>query len=161
MSQTTIGIDVQSDIEVLRGSLEGEYFGIAAYQAAIESGLLSDGVRGVAAKFQGDHNQHAQRIRQAIVDFGGIPTEPRTWEEYAKEFPPPPLKSEADVLQYAAGLEKSAASGSVESVSKFSSPELAKLAASIAGAEAMHWSVLLGALGENPVPVSFIPSPSA
>jgi hypothetical protein len=33
------------------------------------------------------------------------------------------------------------------------------LTASIAGVEAMHWSVLLGALGKNPAPVSFIPAP--
>ncbi len=161
MSQATIGIDLQKDIDVLNASLGGEYFGIAAYQAAIESGLLQDGVRPVAEKFQGDHKQHAQRIRDAILGLGGIPTEPRTWGEYAQEFPPPALRNQTDVLRYAANLEKSAASGSVESVSKFSSPKLAALAASIAGVEAMHWSVLLGALGEDPAPVSFIPLPNA
>jgi hypothetical protein len=61
------------------------------------------------------------------------------------------------VLHYAVSLENSAA---VASVGEFSSPDLAVLAASIAGVEAMHWSALLGALGENPVPVSFIPSPT-
>jgi len=64
------------------------------------------------------------------------------------------------VLGYAASLEKSGAIGSVASVAQFSAPELAGLAASIAGVEAMHWSALLGALGENPVPVSFIPPPT-
>lgn len=161
MSNATIDIDVQRDSQILNLSLGGEYFGIAAYQTAIESGLLEDGVRQVAEKFQDDHKQHAQRIREAIVGLGGVPTEPRTWEDYAKDFPPPPLNNQADVLRYAADLEKSAASGSVESVSKFSTPELAQLAASIAGVEAMHWSVLLGALGENPAPVSFIPLPNA
>ena len=58
-----------------------------------------------------------------------------------------------------AAPEKSAASASAASVAQFSSPKLALLAASIAGVEAMHWSALLGALGENPVPVSFIPMP--
>lgn len=161
MSQTTIGIDLQKDIDVLNVSLGGEYFGIAAYQAAIESGLLQDGVRSVAEKFQADHKQHAQRIREAILGREGTPIEPRAWEEYAQEFPPPALRNQTDVLRYAANLEQSAASGSVESVSQFSSPELARLAASIAGVEAMHWSVLLGALGEDPAPVSFIPSPGS
>ena len=64
------------------------------------------------------------------------------------------------MLRYAASLESSGASGSVASVAELSTPELALLAASIAGVEAMHWSTLLGALGENPVPVSFIPLPS-
>jgi len=64
------------------------------------------------------------------------------------------------VLEYAASLEQSGASSSVASVAQLSSPDLALLAASIAGVEAIHWSVLLGALGENPAPVSFIPLPS-
>ena len=152
--------DTKSDIEILNQSLGGEYFGIAAYEAAMGTGLLEEEVRGVAEKFQGDHKQHAQRIQEAIVGLGGDPIKAKTWEAYASEFPPPPLKSQADVLRYAASLENGAASASVASVAKFSSPDLAMLAASIAGVEAMHWSALLGALGENPVPVSFIPLPS-
>jgi hypothetical protein len=153
--------DTQRDIEILNGSLSGEYFGIAAYEAALGTGLLDEGVRGVAEKFQDDHGQHALRIQEAIVRLGGNPIESKTWEAYASEFPPPPLKTQTDVLEYAASLEKSGASASVASVGELSSPELAVLAASIAGVEAMHWSALLGALGENPVPVSFIPSPAA
>ena len=152
--------DTKRDIEILNGSLGGEYFGIAAYEAAMGTGLLEEGVRDVAEKFQEDHRQHAQRIQEAIIRLGGDPIKARTWETYASEFPPPPLKSQADVLRYAASLEKSAASASVASVAKLSSPELALLAASIAGVEAMHWSALLGALGENPVPVSFVPLPN-
>ena len=159
MSDATTGTDTKQDIEILNRSLGGEYFGIAAYQAAMGTGLLEDGVRAVAEKFQGDHKQHAQRIQEAIIGLGGDPIETKTWEQYAAEFPPPPLKTQGDVLNYAVSLERSAAVASVASVAKFSSSELALLAASIAGVEAMHWSALLGALGENPVPVSFIPPP--
>jgi len=151
--------DTKKDIEMLNDSLGGEYFGIAAYDAAMGTGLLEDAVRDVARKFQGDHKQHAQRIQEAIRNLGGKPVEARSWEAYASEYPPPPLKTQVDVLRYAASLEESAASASVASVAGFSSPELAVLAASIAGVEAMHWSALLGALGESPVPVSFIPLP--
>lgn len=150
--------DAKRDIEILNESLGGEYFGIAAYQAAIGSGLLEDGVRAVAEKFQGDHRQHADSIREAIVGLGGEAVETKTWEQYAAEFPPPPLKTQEDVLRYAASLEQGGATASVASVAKYSLPKLSLLAASIAGVEAMHWSALLGALGENPVPVSFIPS---
>ncbi len=151
--------DTKRDAELLNQSLGGEYFGIAAYEAALGTGLLEEGVSAVAAKFQDDHRQHAERIRQAITGLGGDPIEAKTWEAYASEFPPPSLETQADVLRYAVSLEKSAASASVASVAQFSSPELAMLAASIAGVEAMHWSALLGALGENPVPVSIIPPP--
>ncbi len=65
------------------------------------------------------------------------------------------------MLRYAASLEESGASASVASIGEYSSPDLNRLAASIAGVEAMHWSVLLGALGEDPVPVSTIPLPGA
>ena len=151
--------NAKRDIEILNRSLAGEYFGIAAYDAALGSGVLEEGPRGVAEKFQDDHRQHAQRIQDTIVGIGGDPIKSKTWEAYASEFPPPPLKSQTDVLRYAASLEESGAIGSVASVAELSSPELASLAASIAGVEAMHWSALLGALGENPVPVSFIPPP--
>ena len=152
--------DTQKDIEILNASLGGEYFGIAAYEAAIGTGLLEDEVRDVAENFQGDHKQHAQRLQDAIMGLGDDPIRTKSWDQYASEFPPPPLNSQADILRYAASLEKSGASASVASVGELSSPELARLAASIAGVEAMHWSVLLGALGENPVPVSFIPLPT-
>lgn len=160
MAPTTNATEAKKDTEILNGSLAGEYFGIAAYQAALDSGLLEDGVRAVAEQFQGDHRQHAERIQEAIVGLGGAPIATKSWEEYASEFPPPPLKHQEDVLRYAASLEESGAVASVASVAELSSPELSLLAASIAGVEAMHWSALLGALGENPVPVSFIPSPS-
>ena len=55
-------LESKKDIEILNSSLGGEYFGFAAYQAAIGTGLLEDGVRAVAEKFQGDHKQHARRI---------------------------------------------------------------------------------------------------
>lgn len=149
--------NTQKDVQILNASLGGEYFGIAAYEAAIGSGLLESGVREVAEKFQADHLQHARRIREAILELGDDPIESKTWDQYAAEFPPPPLESQVDVLRYAAYLEKSGAVETVKTVSEFSSSELAQLAASIAGVEAMHWSVLLGALGENPSPVTFIP----
>jgi len=155
---TTTG--AKKDIEILNRSLEGEYFGIAAYQAAKGTGLLEQGPFAVADQFQGDHQKHAERIREAITALGGVPNETRSWGEYASEFPPPPLKTQTDVLEYAASLEKSGAVASVASVAEFSSPELSVLAASIAGVEAMHWSTLLGALGENPVPIHFIPAPT-
>ena len=78
----------------------------------------------------------------------------------AKEFPPPPLNNQEDVLRYAAYLEMSGASAEVLAVSRLHSSELRKLVASIAGVEAMHWAVLRGALGENPVPEPFIPTES-
>ena len=77
----------------------------------------------------------------------------------AAEFPPPSLSSQEDVLRYAASLESSAASGDIVAVSELRSPVLRILVGRIAGIEAMHWAVLRGALGEDPVPDALIPLP--
>ena len=148
-----------NDLDLLRKGLDGEYFGIAAYDAGLGSGLLSESTAEVAKKFQADHRAHAEKLKEEIRRLGQTPQESKSWEEYASAYPPPPLESETDVLRYAASLEKSAAVASVASVANYESSELARLAASIAGVEAMHWGALLAALGEPPVPVSFIPAP--
>jgi len=152
-------LDIQNDLGLLNRSLAGEHFGIAAYQAALDSGLLEDGVAGVAKQFQSDHKGHAEKLVGLIKSFGGTPVEPLAAAEYAKDYPP--LTSQEDILRYAVTLEQSAASGHLSTVAQFKNPELSETAASISGDEAMHWSVLLGALGENPVPVTFIPLPEA
>lgn len=146
----------RKNIDLLNESLDGEYFGIAAYQAAIDSGLPSEDVKKVATKFQSDHRAHAGLYRKAIQEMEGTPCVSKSWGEYSAAFPPPPLNSQEDVLRYAATLEKSAAAGTLATVAKFTLPNLATLAASIVGVEAMHWAVLRMALGEDPVPVSVI-----
>ena len=77
--------DTKKDIEILNASLGGELFGIAAYQAAMGTGLLEDGVRDVAEKSQGDHKQHARRIQAAIIGLGGDPVKTKTWDQYAAD----------------------------------------------------------------------------
>lgn len=151
----------KQDLVILNESLGGEYFGIAAYDAAVGTGLLEDGVVEVARKFQNDHREHARLLKAAIEERAGSPVDPKPWEDYAAEFPPPPLKTQEDVILYAISLESSAASADVASVGRLSSPELRSLVASIGGVEAMHWSVLLGAIGKDPVPDSFLREPAA
>jgi len=74
----------------------------------------------------------------------------------AYNFPVGNLKSQTDVLQFAAGLEKGATSAYLGAIPAFTDRDLAKAAASILGDEAMHWAVLRHALGQNPVPSAFI-----
>ena len=72
------------------------------------------------------------------------------------DFPTEQLKSQEDVLRFAAGLEKGAVSAYLGAVPLFEERELAKAAASILGDEAMHWAVLRQTLGEDPVSVAFV-----
>src|ERR1043165_1824296 len=95
------------DVDVLNQILQGEYFAIAAYDAALETKLLSDKVAVVARGFQADHRAHAEAIKVAIEQLGGQSNAAKTWAEYAAQYPPPKLASEADILRYAASLERS------------------------------------------------------
>ena len=145
------------DADVLNQGLQGEYFGIAAYDAALGTGLLSDKVALVARRFQADHRAHAQAIREAIERLGGRADPPQTWKEYAAMYPPPKLASEADVLRYAASLERGAAIADTKAVATVSDPALRTLFGRIGGVEAMHWALLRSTLGEAPIPESLLP----
>src|SRR5690348_12277803 len=85
------------DVDALNEGLQGEYFAITAYDAALGTGLLSTKVATVAKAFQADHRAHAEAIRDAIERLRGRASAPQTWKEYAAMFPPPQLVSEKDI----------------------------------------------------------------
>lgn len=141
-----------SDVNILNTALAAELEAVAAYQVGAESGLLEKPVLGLAGQFQGHHKEHADILAQTVLKLGGKPVAAKA--KY--DFPTAQLKSQADVLRFAAGLEKGAVSAYLGAVPLFRSRDLAKAAASILGDEAMHWAVLRQALGENPVPSAFV-----
>ena len=133
-------------------ALGAELEAVAAYQLGADSGLLSKPVLGVALQFQGHHKQHADALAGAVQKLGGRPVEAK--KDYG--FPAGKLKAEKDVVSFAAGLEKGAVSAYLGAVPVFGDRELARVAASILGDEAMHWAILRQALGQNPVPDAFV-----
>jgi len=149
-----ISTSTSDDIIILNSALAHEYQAIAAYQAGAESGLLQKAVLDVAVKFQSHHIAHANVLASTIEKLGGVPVKAKTIAEY--EFPLSKLKSQADVLHFAAGLEQSAASAYLVALPKFYNKDLISAAGSILGDETMHWAILLNALGEDPVPNAFI-----
>lgn len=142
------------DIDILNTALGAEQQAIAAYQVGAESGLLSKPVLTVAVKFQSDHKEHAALLGKTVKKLGGKPAVAMKPADYG--FPTDQLKSEKDVLKFAAGLEKGAISAYLGAVPLFANKDLAKAAASILGNEAMHWALLLQALGEPADPVAFV-----
>jgi hypothetical protein len=142
------------DVAILNTALGLEYQAIAAYQVGAESGLLQKPVLDLAVQFQGDHKKHAEILTSTISKMGGTPVMAKRPADYG--FPTASLKSQADVLKFAANLEQGAASAYLGAVPAFMSKDLAKYAASILGDETMHWAILRNALGENPVPAAFI-----
>jgi rubrerythrin len=143
---------IASDVNILNSALGAELEAIAAYQLGAESGLLQKPVLDLAVTFQGHHKEHADVLSQTIRKLGGKPVSAK--DKYS--FPTDKLKSQADVLRFAAMLEKGAVSAYLGAVPLFGNPDLAKAAASILGDEAMHWAVLRNALGEAPVPSAFM-----
>ena len=141
-----------SDARILNTALGAELEAIAAYQVGAESGLLKKPVLDLAATFQGHHKEHADLLAKTIAKLGGKPVSAK--DKY--NFPTDTLKTQNDVLRFAATLEKGAVSAYLGAVPVFSNRDLAKAAASILGDEAMHWAILRNALGEVPVPSAFV-----
>ncbi|MEO6030522.1 MAG: ferritin-like domain-containing protein [Burkholderiaceae bacterium] len=144
--------ELEADVRILNTALGAENEAIAAYQVGAESGLLSKDVLKVAVAFQGHHKEHAAAIAATVQKLGGKAAAAKA--KYS--FPVEKLKSQNDVLQFAAGLEKGAVSAYLGAVPLFSDRALAQVAASILGDEAMHWAVLRQVLGEVPVPSAFM-----
>jgi bacterioferritin (cytochrome b1) len=151
-AQPSLAATASNDVGILNTALGLEYQAIAAYQVGAESGLLQKQVLDIAVQFQGDHKKHAEVLSSTIAKLGGQPVMAKS--NYG--FPVNTLKTQADVLRFAASLEQGAASAYLGAVPVFMNRDLAKAAASILGDETMHWAILRNALGENPVPSAFI-----
>jgi rubrerythrin len=141
-----------NDVAILNAALAAEQEAIAAYQLGATSGLLHKSVLDLAVQFQGHHKEHADALAATVKKLGGTPNEAKT----SYSFPTQKLKKQADVVAFAAELEKGAVSAYLGAVPILADRELAKVAASILGDEAMHWAVLRQALGQNPVPTAFL-----
>ena len=144
--------DPANDVAILNTALAAELEAIAAYGVGAGSGLLKGPVLALATTFQGHHKQHADVLAATVGKLGGK----AAMAKAKYDFPVETLKTQADVLRFAAGLEKGAVSAYLGAVPLFNERELSKAAASILGDEAMHWAVLRQVLGENPVPAAFV-----
>jgi rubrerythrin len=142
----------ESDTRILNTALAAELEAVAAYQVGAESGLLQKAVLDLAVTFQGHHKEHAEVLARTIEKLGGKPVSAKA--KY--QFPTDKLKTQADVLRFAATLEKGAVSAYLGAVPVFDNRDLARAAASILGDEAMHWAILRNAVGETPVPSAFV-----
>jgi rubrerythrin len=142
----------EQDVRILNTALSAEHEAVAAYQVGAESGLLKKDVLALAVQFQGQHREHVDLLASTVRKLGGSPA----GEKASYQFPVEKLKTQEDVLRFAAGLEKGAVSAYLGAIPILGSGDLAKVAASILGDEAMHWAVLRYVLGENPVPHAFV-----
>lgn len=136
-----------ADVGVMQGALALEHEGIAAYKIAAGSGLLSPGTIAVATVFLGHHEGHRDALAKLIAQMGGKPVEPKTNDEYIKALNIAALKSEADVVKFAAGLEQGATNAYVGQIAAIHDAQTAHLFAQLGTDEAVHWALLNAAAG--------------
>jgi hypothetical protein len=141
------GAAVAADVSVMQGALALEHEGIAAYRLAAGSGLLSQGTIAVAGVFLGHHQGHRDALAKLIAEAGGKPVEPKNDQEYAASLNLAALKSEAEVVRFAAGLEQGAANAYVGQVAALRDSKLARLFSQLGADEAVHWALLNNAAG--------------
>lgn len=141
-----------TDVGILNRALAAEFEAVAAYGVGAQSGLLQKPVLDLAVQFQGHHRAHADLLAATVKQLDGTPVEQNAQYSFATES----LKTQTDVLRFAAQLEQGAVSAYLNAVPALDNRDLARAAASILGDEAMHWAVLRNALGENPVPAAFV-----
>ena len=150
------GHDAARDASVLNTALALEHEGINAYTLGAQSNLLEKPVLTVAMKFQDDHKVHRDRLIAAITALGGTPVKEKSLAEYARALEVGKLKSQADVLNFAMGLERGAVNAYLGIIPSFADRGLAKLAGQLAADESGHFIVLTQALGRAlPAPMSF------
>jgi hypothetical protein len=143
-----------SDLDLLNQTLATEHIGIAAYDAALGTGLLDGPTADAARAFRSDHMKHRDLLVEQIMARGGTAVSPRSADDYAKAYPP--LTTANAIVAYAIDLEAAAARSYVASVAQYEDRSLALLGAEIGAVEAQHWAVLLAASGANPVPSPII-----
>lgn len=140
------------DLKLVGSALDLENTVIAAYAAG--DALLSGATRRAGSAIVEQEHEHARRLRGLVGDLGGRPNPPKTPEEYARAFPR--LRKRADALRFAIDLENNAVRYYLESLPHLSTPELRRLAASIATSEAEHAALLRGELRRTQVPDAFV-----
>lgn len=137
------------DAELMNAALELEHEGIAAYQISAESGLLSKDVLALGILFQGHHKQHRDELAKAVRRLGGKPVEAKKQSEYATDLEAGKLKSEADILKLALGLERGATNAYLGMIPALHASDLDVLVARLAADEAVHVAMLMPAVGEK------------
>jgi rubrerythrin len=157
MTDTTTAAAMSDDVAILRTASSIEELAVAAYQIAIDSGLVTTPAVADAAKlFQAQHREHSGLFQAATKAAGGTPfaeANPAVLELLQPTIAG--LKDEKGILMLALELETSAAQTYQANVGAVTDLKLNKALMSVGGVEARHAAVLAGVLGMDPVPRSF------
>ncbi len=153
---TQAGGNGNMDVALARTAASLELAAIAAYTAAIDSGLVTTlAVADAAVLFRGHHEEHAGVLNQAATSGGGQEvTEPNAFV-MENVVGTADLSSELSIVQFARALEDVAAATYVFATGALSTPALRQALMSIGGVESRHVTALdiaLQALGNGSGP---------
>ncbi|NRF67017.1 ferritin-like domain-containing protein [Aquincola sp. S2] len=138
-----------ADVGILNVALGLEHEAINAYQLGAMSGLLQKAVLDVAVAFQSHHKAHRDALIATIQKMGGMPVAEKKMDDYAKALNAGALKNQADVLMLATRLELGATNAYLGVIPAFRDNKLGQVAARLAADETMHYTALMGALGQS------------
>jgi hypothetical protein len=142
----------QGDAAIVASAIRLENTAVAAYAAAVGSGVLTPQFRRTAALFGRQEAEHAAALTAALRGLGGTPPAGTDAKLLA------PLKrarSQRQVAQFAIELEMMAVAAYYDASKKLQQARLLQTAAQIMSNEGQHLVVLRQALGGNPVPNAF------
>jgi rubrerythrin len=142
----------QNDAGILSSAIRLENTAVAAYAAAINSGVLTPRFRRTAALFGRQEAEHAAALTAALKSLGGTPPAGTDAKLLA------PLKSarnQKQVAQFAIELETMAVAAYYDASKKLQQARLLQTSAQIMSNEGQHLVVLRQALAKDPVPNAF------
>jgi len=142
----------QNDAGILSSAIRLENTAVAAYAAAVNSGVLTPQFRRTATLFGRQEAEHAAALTAALKSLGGTPPAGTDAKLLA------PLKrarSQKQVAQFAIELETMAVAAYYDASKKLQQARLLQTSAQIMSNEGQHLVVLRQALAKDPVPNAF------
>jgi rubrerythrin len=142
----------QNDAGILGSAIRLENTAVAAYAAAVNSGVLTAPFRRTAVLFGRQEAEHAAALTAALRSLGGTPPAGTDAKLLA---PLKSAKSQAQVARFAIELETMAVAAYYDAARKLQQARLLQTSAQIMSNEGQHLVVLRQALGKGPVPNAF------
>lgn len=142
----------QGDAAIVASAIQLENTAVAAYAAAVNSGVLTPQFRRTAALFGRQEAEHVAALTAALKSLGGTPPAGTDAKLLA---PLKSARSQRQVAQFAIELETTAVAAYYDASKKLRQARLLQTAAQIMSNEGQHLVVLRQALGKDAVPSAF------
>jgi rubrerythrin len=140
------------DAAILASAIKLENTAVAAYAAAVKSGLLTPPVRRAAVLFGRQEAEHAAALTAALKALGGTPPTGTDVKLLARL---KGVRTQKQVLEFAVELETMAVAAYHDAARRLQGARLLQTGAQIMSNEGQHLVVLRQALGKDPVPNAF------